>query len=126
MKGHQDDTSKASRTDCGVPLFEDIPFIGGAFRPLPSKESSLQQNIILASSVIYPTMYDLMGLRWSPYADDVNSARLVEQKQEQLSRRDELRRHLLETTRERVNGVIGIPNSPPAGFLEVPPGPVDR
>ncbi len=113
---------KASRTDRGVPLFEDIPFIGGAFRPLPSKESSLQQNIILASSVIYPTMYDLMGLRWSPYADDVNSAKLVEQKQEQLSRRDELRRTLLQKTRSEVNTIIGIPNPTAPRVDQVPAG----
>jgi hypothetical protein len=113
---------KASRTARGVPLLEDIPFIGPAFRPLPSAESSLQQNVILASSVIYPTMFDLMGLRWSQYADDVHSDRLVEQKQEQLSRQQELRRHLLETTRARVNRTIGIPNGESAQELEIPSG----
>ena len=55
---------KASRTSRGVPLLEDVPLAGALFRPMPSDESSLQMNIILASSVIYPTMYDLMGLRW--------------------------------------------------------------
>lgn len=114
---------KASRTARGVPLLEDVPFLGAAFRPLPSAESSLQQNVILASSVIYPTMFDLMGLRWSQYADDVHSDRLVEEKQKQLSRQRELRRHLLETTRDRVNSAIGIHNSIPASELLIPPGP---
>ena len=54
-----------------MPLLEDVPIAGVLFRPLPSAESSLQQNIILAQSVVYPTLYDLMGLRWSPYVDDL-------------------------------------------------------
>lgn len=115
---------KASRTARGVPLMEDIPFLGAAFRPLPSDESSLQQNVILASSVIYPTMFDLMGLRWSQYADDVSSDRLVEEKQEQLSRQHELRRHLLQTTRKKVNEAIGIENGFRAIELQIPPGPI--
>ncbi len=39
---------KAARTSRGVPLFEDIPVIGILFRPLPSAESSLQENIVMA------------------------------------------------------------------------------
>jgi len=45
---------KASRTARGVPLLEDIPAAGILFRPLPSQESSLQENIILAQTVIFP------------------------------------------------------------------------
>src|SRR5690606_8503968 len=36
---------KASRTAKGVPLLEDVPLVGTLFRPLPSAESSLQENI---------------------------------------------------------------------------------
>jgi hypothetical protein len=57
---------KASRTAKGVPLFEDIPVAGVLFRPLPSAESSLQQNVILAQATVFPTLFDLMGLRWAP------------------------------------------------------------
>lgn len=117
---------KASRTARGVPLMEDIPILGAAFRPLPSAESSLQQNVILASSVIYPTMFDLMGLRWSQYADDVHSDRLVEEKQKQLSRQQELRQHLIDTTRSRVNSAIGIHNPVSTPELVIPPGTVIR
>lgn len=67
---------KASRTSRGVPLLEDIPGAGVLFRPLPSDESSLQQNIILAQSTVYPTLFDLMGLRWSKYVVDLDHINL--------------------------------------------------
>lgn len=67
---------KASRTSRGVPLLEDIPGAGVLFRPLPSDESSLQQNIILAQSTVYPTLFDLMGLRWSKYVVDLDHIHL--------------------------------------------------
>ncbi|MCA9216474.1 MAG: hypothetical protein KDB27_25570, partial [Planctomycetales bacterium] len=49
---------KVARTGQGVPLLQDIPVVGVAFRPLPSAESSIQQNIILGRSVVYPTLFD--------------------------------------------------------------------
>ncbi len=113
---------KASRTSRGIPVFEDLPFIGAAFRPMASAESSLQTNIILASSVIYPTMFDLMGLRWSMYVDDVTSAGLVENKQNQVDRRQELRSQLLRQTRSTVNRRIGIPDARPAPTRIIAPG----
>ncbi len=63
---------KAARTSRGVPLLEDIPGIGVLFRPLPSAESSLQQNIILGQSTVYPTLFDLMGLRWARHVVDLD------------------------------------------------------
>ena len=94
---------KASRTERGVPLFEDIPGIGAAFRPLPSDESSLQTNIILGSSTIYPTVFDLMGLRWSAFVDQLSSPGIAQEKTTQVNRREELRSQLLRTTSDRVN-----------------------
>jgi hypothetical protein len=67
---------KASRTSRGVPLFEDIPGLGVLFRPLPSAESSLQENIVLGQSTIFPTLFDLMGLRWAPAVADLDTLRL--------------------------------------------------
>ncbi|MEX1231395.1 MAG: hypothetical protein WEB58_14205 [Planctomycetaceae bacterium] len=67
---------KASRTSRGVPLFEDIPGVGMLFRPLPSAESSLQQNIVMAQATIFPTLFDLMGLRWAPAVADIDSQSL--------------------------------------------------
>lgn len=69
---------KASRTSRGVPLLEDAPGIGILFRPLPQQESSLQQNVILAQSVIFPTLFDLMGLRWAPAVADLSPTSLQE------------------------------------------------
>jgi hypothetical protein len=67
---------KAARTSRGVPLFEDIPGLGILFRPLPSASSSLQQNVILAQSTIFPTLFDLMGLRIAPTVADLDTLRL--------------------------------------------------
>ena len=67
---------KVARTAQGVPLLQDIPLIGVAFRPLPSKDSSIQQNVILGQSVVYPTLFDLMGLRWAPAVIDLNHTEL--------------------------------------------------
>ncbi|MSR57519.1 MAG: hypothetical protein EXS05_07590 [Planctomycetaceae bacterium] len=125
---------KASRTSKGVPLLEDVPVIGGLFRPLPSQESSLQENIILASSVIYPTLYDLAGLRWSPYADEIHSTNLADSKDREKEIDRRYRNNLLRKARERVNENIGgdlqLPaelrssyREPPAPPENVPIGP---
>ena len=44
---------KVSRTSRGVPLLEDIPLVGVVFRPSPSDESSLQQNIIFGQTNVF-------------------------------------------------------------------------
>lgn len=113
---------KASRTDRGVPLLEDIPGVGAAFRPLPSQESSLQTNIILGSSTIYPTVYDLMGLRWSQHVDELGSTSLTNQKRQQTDRRGALREQLLRTTRDQVDQTIGLPPSREPVMNTIPPG----
>jgi hypothetical protein len=68
---------KAARTGQGVPLLQDIPVVGALWRPLPSQESSLQQNIILAQATIFPTLFDLMGMRWAPSVADLDPLRLA-------------------------------------------------
>lgn len=69
---------KAARTARGVPLLEDIPILGVAFRPAASAESSIQQNIILGQTTVYPTVFDLMGLRWAPHVVDVDHRSLLD------------------------------------------------
>jgi hypothetical protein len=54
---------KASRNGRGVPLLEDIPVVGLAFRPLPQAKKSIQKNVIVGQAAIYPTIEDLLGLR---------------------------------------------------------------
>ena len=54
---------KAARSGQGVPLLQDIPIAGAIFRPLPSDGASIQKNIIVGQSTIYPTIQDLLGLR---------------------------------------------------------------
>jgi hypothetical protein len=97
---------KAARTDRGVPLFEDIPLLGYAFRPLPSDESSLQTNIILGGSTVYPTVFDLMGLRWSPYVAGEGESFLQKAKSEAVERRNKVRGSLLQYTQKKVDEVI--------------------
>jgi hypothetical protein len=99
---------KAARTDRGVPLFQDIPVIGQAFRPLPSDESALQTNIILGSSTVYPTVFDLMGLRWSPYVDGEGSSSLAEEKRRTKDRADAIRNKLRDKLRSRVDETLDI------------------
>ena len=62
---------KAARNSRGVPLLEDIPVLGVAFRPLPQANKSIQKNIIIGQAAIYPTVEDLMGLK-SPSAAGLN------------------------------------------------------
>jgi hypothetical protein len=64
--------AKIARTGKGVPLLQDVPGIGRLFRPLPSAESSLQQNLIYAQSTIFPTLFDLMGLRYAQAVADLD------------------------------------------------------
>lgn len=63
---------KAARTARGVPLLGDIPGVGVLFRPLPSAESALQQNLIYSQATIFPTLFDLMGLRYAPAVADLD------------------------------------------------------
>ncbi len=67
---------KAARTAKGVPLLEDVPGVGVLFRPLASDESALQQNQVYAQATIFPTLFDLMGLRWAPAIADMDALRL--------------------------------------------------
>ncbi|MFO1046252.1 MAG: hypothetical protein U0941_31120 [Planctomycetaceae bacterium] len=69
---------KASRTSRGVPLLEDVPVAGVLFRPMPQQQSSLQQNVILSQATIFPTLFDLMGLRWAPAIADLGTGNLKE------------------------------------------------
>lgn len=63
---------KAARTGKGVQLLQDIPGVGVLFRPLPSAGASLQQNLIYSQATIFPTLFDLMGLRYAPAVADLD------------------------------------------------------
>ena len=118
---------KASRTSRGVPLLEDVPAIGWIFRPMPNQESSLQQNIILGTSTIYPTLFDLMGLRWSPYADQIDSRDLAEKKKREREITRRYRSNLLNKARafvrEEIGGDLELPPDLPGEYQEPDPSP---
>ncbi len=100
---------KASRTSRGVPFLEDVPVAGALFRPLPQDESSLQQNMILAHSVIYPTLFDLMGLRWAPAVADLDAAKLIEDDFVFRNRMKILKGEVYDYSSEQVDEFLRIP-----------------
>lgn len=99
---------KASRTSKGVPLFEDIPLVGMAFRPAPSDESSIQQNVILGRSVVYPTVFDLMGLRWAPSVVDLTHTSVRDSAHVVRGRHRTVRDSVDQFSRNRFDELIGI------------------
>jgi hypothetical protein len=100
---------KASRTSRGVPLLEDIPLVGVLFRPLPSDESSLQQNIILGQATIFPTLFDLMGLRWAPVVADLDPLRLQNDEFIVRNRRRTLMNRVFDKSSSEVDKFLRIP-----------------
>ncbi len=101
---------KAARTSQGVPLLQDIPVVGLAFRPLPSAESSIQQNIILGRSVVYPTLYDIMGLRWAPSVVDLNHISVRDSEHIVRGRYTTVRDAIDQISKERFDDLIDIPH----------------
>ena len=99
---------KAARTSSGVPGLQNIPIVGRAFRPAPSAESSLQQNIVLAKNTIYPTLYDLMGLRWARQVVDLNHHNVKYDEFIVRNRQKVLEYHVFDETSRLVDDVLGI------------------
>lgn len=100
---------KASRTSRGVPLLEDVPGLGVLFRPLPQAESSLQENIIMAQSVIYPTLFDIMGLRWAPSIADLDTITLRDMEFVTRNRQRVLRNKVSDFASGQVDGFLDVP-----------------
>lgn len=99
---------KAARTSRGVPMLENAPVVGGLFRPAPSEESSIQQNIILGRSVVYPTLYDLMGLAWAQHVaelgyDDIRNAGHVARGRQQM-----VKQHVFDESSRNVDNFLQI------------------
>ncbi len=99
---------KVARTGQGVPLLQDIPVVGVAFRPLPSAESSIQQNIILGKSVVYPTLFDLMGLRWAPSVVDLNHTSVQDAEHIVRGRRTSLEGSVYDITTKTIDDILGV------------------
>ncbi len=100
---------KAERTANGVPLLEDIPVIGGLWRPLPNREKSLQQNIIMAQATIFPTLFDLMGLRWAPAVSDLDPLKLSNREFLVRGRHKFLENRIYDYSSARVDEFLRIP-----------------
>ncbi|HVA48441.1 MAG TPA: hypothetical protein VNH11_18905 [Pirellulales bacterium] len=102
---------KASRTSQGVPLLQDIPIAGVLFRPLPSAESSLQENIILGQATIFPTLFDLMGLRWAPAVADLDPLRLENDEFVVRNRRRAIMNRVYDFSSGQVDTFLRIPEA---------------
>ncbi|WP_436716988.1 hypothetical protein U8335_07610 [Roseiconus lacunae] len=102
---------KAERTANGVPLLEDIPVVGALWRPLPNAEKSLQQNIIMAQATIFPTLFDLMGLRWAPAVADLDPLRLSNREFIVRGRHRYLENRVYDVSSSRVDEFLRVPES---------------
>jgi len=102
---------KAARTSRGVPLLEDIPLAGALFRPLPSDESSLQQNLIYSQATIFPTLFDLMGLRWAPAVADMDPLRVSNREFIVRGRHRALENRVYDYASEQVDEFLRIPEA---------------
>ena len=100
---------KVARTAKGVQLLQDIPGVGVLFRPLPSAAASLQQNLIYSQATIFPTLFDLMGLRYAPAVADLDP--LAERMAEFAARyrRTDLEQRIYDIGASRVDGAIRTP-----------------
>ena len=101
--------TKIARTGKGVPLLQDIPGLGLLFKPAPSAESALQQNLIYAQSTIFPTLFDLMGLRYAQAVADIDP--LADRLAEEATRRRmlDLSQRIFGQTANRVDAALRIP-----------------
>ncbi|MEM1227027.1 MAG: hypothetical protein AAGJ40_15120 [Planctomycetota bacterium] len=102
---------KAERTARGVPLLEDIPIVGVLWRPLPNREKSLQQNIIMAQATIFPTLFDLMGLRWAPAVADIDPLGLSDREFIVRGRHRFLENRVYDVSSSRVDEFLRVPEA---------------
>ncbi len=99
---------KAARTGQGVQLLQDIPGVGALFRPAPSAQSSLQQNLIYSQAAIFPTLFDLMGLRYAPAVADIDPDFTKNDEFVVRGRRDYLRQFIFDYGASRVDDALRI------------------
>ncbi|MEZ6088460.1 MAG: hypothetical protein R3C05_10625 [Pirellulaceae bacterium] len=102
---------KAERSGQGVPLLEDLPLVGFLWRPVTEREKSLQQNIIMAQATIFPTLFDLMGLRWAPAVADLDPLRLSNREFIVRGRHKFLENRVYDVSSSRVDEFLRVPES---------------
>lgn len=117
---------KASHTSRGVPLLEDVPVAGVLFRPMPQQQSSLQQNVILSQATIFPTLFDLMGLRWAPAIADLGTGNLKELDFVTKNRRQDLQNRVFDGTGSQVDEFLRIQEADRRRDLYRPQTPIEN
>ncbi len=107
---------KVARTSQGVQGLQDVPVVGLLFRPLPSDQSSIQENIILAQSTVYPTVFDLMGLRWASSVVDIDHVSVRDAEHVVRGRYKTLTNSIFDATTERVDEMLDIEHRTPQHY----------
>jgi len=101
-------TLKVARTGNGVALLQRIPVAGALFRPAPSAGSSLQQNLIYSQAAIFPTLFDLMGLRYAQAVAELSPGALIDTEFVTRGRNEYLRQYIFDYGASRVDDALRI------------------
>ena len=96
---------QATRGVRGVPILEDLPVAGRLFRSRPSRATTVQDTMMLADCVIYPSILSVTGTNWfDPRPKDTTNRR--SQVRESIERESEIRNEIIASTRSRVSKVL--------------------
>jgi hypothetical protein len=71
----------------------------------------LQQNLILGQTVIFPTLFDLMGLRWAPAVADLDPLRLSNEEFLVRGRNRALQNRVYDHASSRVDDFLRVPEA---------------
>lgn len=104
---------QATKGTRGVPILEDIPGAGRLFRSRPSRATTVQDTMMLADCVIYPSILSVTGTNWfDPRPKGLDNRGMLAR--DAIQRDGEIRQEVLSNTRSRVTQVLQ------AAGLEVP------
>lgn len=67
---------RPAKSSSRAPLLSKIPLAGSLFRPQHPREPSLQKNLVYGQAAIYPSLFDLLDLRWAVELSHSDSLRL--------------------------------------------------
>jgi hypothetical protein len=97
----------------GVPLLEDLPTVGAAFRPRRATVSTTQENIILVEAVVYPTAIGMAEKSWLTM-DAAEPGEVISPEARQVGRagHSELTDWVAQSLQRRTRAMLATPNAP--------------
>ena len=96
---------QATRGVRGVPILEDMPLTGRLFRSRPSRATTVQETMMLADCVVYPSILSVTGTNWfDPRIKDSGNRRSMVR--ESIQREAEIRQEVIASTRNRVSKIL--------------------